>query len=89
MSKFLTKEQTEDLENNGWKLIDNESGLVWFGTDWDTGWLSNITDLLPSIPDDDGGEGTGLNFLIIAYVPTNSEDEETSKSGIAINGTKN
>ena len=89
MSKFLTEEQTKDLESNGWKLVDNKAGLVWFGADWDTGWLQNITDLLPTIPADDGGEGTGLNFLIVAYMPTNSEDEETSESGITIDGTKN
>jgi len=89
MSKFLTKKQENELKENDWRLIDNESGVVWFGANWSDGWLSNITELLPSIPDDDGGEGTGLNFLVVAYVRTNSENEETSESGIAVDGTKN
>jgi len=80
-SKFLTKKQENELKENDWKLIDNESGVVWFGADWSDGWLSNITDVLPNLPDDDGGEGTGLNFLIVAYVATKTEQEEVNHSG--------
>ena len=73
MSEFLKKEQAEDLQSNGWELIKNASGTAWFGSDWDEGWLGNVTDLLPDIPD---GEN-GMDFLIVAYRSTPNTDEET------------
>ena len=35
MTKFLNKKQMKDLKSKKWELIDNKSGCVWFGADFD------------------------------------------------------
>ena len=46
MSEFLTKEQANDLQGNNWKLIDTESGVAWFGANFEEGWIWQVLEAL-------------------------------------------
>ena len=70
MAKFLTDKQQEYIKGYGWQPMDGETGLRFFGSDFDEGWLHRVTDLLKINEDCDG-----MDFLVIAYKPTNREEE--------------
>ena len=73
--KFLTKAQEEELRKHDWELIDNDTGLFWFGCDWDTKLhpLEIIGDTIELDQD-----AKGYNFFVVAIaknVETNEEEE--------------
>ena len=76
MSEFLTKEQANDLQGNNWKLIDTESGVAWFGANFEEGWIWQVLEAL-SLEDAEplSRSAEGVDFLVVAYRPTKIDME--------------
>ena len=68
--EFLKPEQAKELKKQGWDLIPNESGVVWFGSNFDEGWLHNVTEAMPI----EFENADGFDFLVVAYRSNNEEN---------------
>ena len=81
MSKFLTKKQANDLKENDWDLVNTESGVAWFGANFEEGWICQVFEALSLEDEESLWRADGVDFLVIAHRPTkiedDSEDEET------------
>ncbi len=73
MGKFLTDKQEEYIKRYGWQPMDGETGLRFFGSDFGEGWIGNVVDLLGIDHTEDWKHADGMDFLVIAYKPTNQQ----------------
>jgi len=89
MGKFLTKKQANDLKENDWDLVDTESGVAWFGADFNKDWICQVFEALSLEDEESLWRAEGVDFLVIAHRPTkldvsqlpledDSEDKETN-----------
>ena len=70
MTKFLNKKQVKDLKSKKWELIDNKSGCVWFGADFDEHDKNGVLRVLSEqsgLNLSNDNDVIGYNFLIIGY----------------------
>ena len=76
MSKFLTKKQADDLKEHDWNLVDTESGVAWFGANFEEGWIWQVLEAL-SLEDAEplSRSAEGVDFLVVAYRPTKIDME--------------